>query len=122
MHLAAVAAGGAIGATARFLMGGAIQRLAPSFPYGTFAVNVLGCVVFGVIVALSESRTAIGPGARAFLLTGVIGGFTTFSSFGYETFELLRDGRVLAAAANIGGQMALGLLGVWAGLAIGRTI
>ena len=103
-------------------MGGAVQRLMPGFfPYGTFVVNVVGCLVFGVIVGLAESRFIVGPSGRAFLLIGVIGGFTTFSSFTFESFELLRTGQVLPAAVNVAGQVVLGFLALWAGFGLGRA-
>jgi fluoride exporter len=122
MQLIVIGVGGAIGALARYLLGGAVHRLMPGFfPYGTFVVNVVGCVVFGVIVGIAESRFAIGPIGRAFLLIGVLGGFTTFSSFTYETFELVRVGQVWPALINVVGQVVLGFLGLWAGFGLGRA-
>jgi CrcB protein len=111
-----VALGGALGSMARFGLAGAVNRLVPSsFLFGTFVVNVLGCFVFGVIVAIADERYAIGPDGRAFLLVGILGGFTTFSSFSYETFALMREGLALRASLNVVGQVVLGLAGVWAG-------
>ena len=108
---------------ARYLLGGVVHRWIPGFfPYGTFVVNVLGCLVFGLIVGLAESRFVVGPGARAFLLVGVLGGFTTFSSFTFETFELVRSGQLLAAGANVIGQVAIGFLALWAGFGAGRAV
>jgi fluoride exporter len=122
MQLIVIGVGGALGAMARYLLGGAVHRLMPGFfPYGTFVVNVLGCIVFGVIVGIAESRFAIGPIGRAFLLIGVLGGFTTFSSFTYETFELVRGGQVWPALANVVGQVVIGFLGLWAGFGLGRA-
>ena len=122
MQLIVIGVGGAIGALARYLLGGAVHRLMPGFfPYGTFVVNVLGCVIFGVIVGVAEARFAIGPIGRAFILIGVLGGFTTFSSFTYETFELVRDGQVWPALVNVVGQVGLGFLGLWAGFGLGRS-
>lgn len=123
MQIVVIGAGGAIGAIARYLLGGAVHRLTPGFfPYGTFVVNVVGCLVFGLIVGLAESRLTLGPGGRAFLLIGVLGGFTTFSSFTFESFELLRDGQVLQAAANVTGQVVLGFMALWAGFTAGRAV
>jgi fluoride exporter len=100
-----------------------VQRAAPSpFPFGTFVINLAGCLVFGLLAGWSEFRTPLSPEARALLLVGVLGGFTTFSSFGYETFLLLRDGRGMLAALNAGGQVALGVVGVWLGWTIVRTL
>ena len=123
MQILLVGVGGAIGALARYLLGGAVHRLIPGFfPYGTFVVNVIGCLAFGLVVGLAESRFVIGPGARAFVLIGVLGGFTTFSSFIFESFELLRGGQILPAAANVAGQVIIGFVALWAGYAAGRTI
>jgi CrcB protein len=123
MDFVAVAVGGAIGAVARYLLGGAVHRLVPGFfPFGTFVVNILGCLVFGVIIGLAEARLALGPGARLFLLVGVLGGFTTFSSFTFESFELIRSGQLLPASVNVIGQVALGFVALWAGVGVGRAI
>ena len=123
MQIVYVGVGGAIGAIARYLLGGAVHRWIPGFfPYGTFVVNVVGCLVFGLIVGLAESRFVVGPGARAFLLVGVLGGFTTFSSFTFETFELVRSGQLLAASTNVIGQVAIGFLALWAGFGLGRAV
>ena len=104
-------------------LGGAVQRLTPGlFPYGTFVVNVVGCLLFGLIIGLAESRLTLGPTGRAFVLIGVLGGFTTFSSFTYESFELLRDGQVLQAAANVAGQVVVGFLALWAGFIAARVV
>jgi protein CrcB len=76
---------------ARYLVAGAVHRFAPPFfPYGTFVVNVTGCAVFGLLAGLANERGMMGVEGRAFLLIGVLGGYTTFSTFGFETFELLR--------------------------------
>jgi len=118
----AIGVGGAIGAIARYLLGGTVHRLMPGFfPYGTFAVNLVGCVVFGLIAGVAESRFAIGPTTRAFILIGVLGGFTTFSSFAFESIELMRSGQHAHAMVNVVGQVVLGLLGLWVGLGLGRA-
>jgi fluoride exporter len=123
MQLLAIGIGGAIGAMARYVLGGAVHRVTPGlFPYGTFVVNVVGCLAFGVIIGLAESRLTVGPVARAFLLIGLLGGFTTFSSFTFETFELMRDGQMTRAAVNVAGQFLLGFSALWAGLAAGRAV
>ena len=87
----------------------------PWFPYGTLAVNVLGCFVIGLLAGLAETRTAFSPDARLFVFVGILGGFTTFSSFALETFALARDTQSLAALANVGLQVILGLFSVWLG-------
>jgi CrcB protein len=119
---ALVAAGGALGSMTRFALSGLVRQLTSpaSFPLGTFIINVLGCLVFGAIVGVADERGGLGPSARAFLLVGVLGGFTTFSSFGWETFELLRGGQIGPALVNVGGQCLLGLIAVWAGYNLPR--
>ena len=122
--LALVFLGGGIGASLRHLAGGAVQSLARSatFPWGTFAVNVSGCFVIGLFAQLAESRGFPSGNARTFVFVGVLGGYTTFSSFGSETINLLRGGEALAAAANAGGQLALGLLAVALGRAAAQLL
>jgi CrcB protein len=123
-RLAIVALGGAIGAVARYVIAGAVQRMtSPYFPYGTLAVNVVGCAAVGVVVGLALDRpSAIGPGLRLFLVIGVCGGFTTFSAFGYETLELLRADQFLSAFLNVGANLLAGVAAVWAGLALSRVM
>ena len=116
-----VGLGGALGSMARYLFSTLISRLALSlFPFGTFAVNVVGCVLFGIIVGLAEQRSVFRPEARAFLLIGVLGGFTTFSTFAFESFQLLRDGQFISAAVNVAGQVIAGVVGLWAGFVFSR--
>ncbi len=122
--LALVFLGGGIGASLRHLLGGAAQALSrsASFPWGTFAVNVTGCFAIGLLAGLAEERGAPSGSVRTFLFVGVLGGYTTFSSFGNETINLLRGGEALAAAANAGGQLVLGLLAVALGRAAARLL
>ena len=118
-----VGIGGFLGASARYLLGGAIYRWLPAtFPWATFAINVTGCFGIGLVVALAEERMVVGPNARLFLAVGVLGGYTTFSTFGYETLELIREGSFGAAAFNVLAQVALGLLAVGAGAAVARIL
>jgi fluoride exporter len=116
--------GAGIGGVCRFMMSPFVQRLSngSSFPIGTFSVNMLGCLVIGLLAQLSESRSMFQGDTRLFLFVGVLGGFTTFSSYGYETFQLIRDGQITFAIANAVGQVALGLLCVWLGWLAGRLI
>jgi CrcB protein len=119
VQLILIALGGAVGSVSRYMLSTAVQRLtSPLFPYGTFAVNVLGCLVFGLILGAARNRTVIGPSERAFLLIGILGGFTTFSSFTYETFSLVQNGEMVRAAANAAGQVVVGLVALWAGYAM----
>jgi CrcB protein len=114
LGLALVATGGAIGSVSRYLLSTAILRASGSlFPIGTFAVNLVGCIAFGAIVGAAEQRFILTPEARAFLLVGVLGGFTTFSSYAFESFALMQDGQFALAALNIIGQVVAGLLGFW---------
>lgn len=118
-----VAAGGAIGSVARYLLSGAILHTAPSarFPWPTFAINVLGSLFFGVLAGLTAKLGTLEPPLRLFLLTGVLGGFTTFSAFSFETLYLLRIREPLLALAYSGGSAAIGLLAVWIGLLVSRA-
>ena len=116
-------AGGFIGAAARYWLGGIVHRqLGAAFPYGTLIINVTGCFAIGFLGVLAEERLALGPAARVFWMIGVLGGYTTFSSFGYETMALLREGSSAAALLNVGAQVLLGLLAVWAGAALARVL
>ena len=119
MNLLAIAIGGALGAVARYLLSMFVLRVSGTlFPLGTFVVNVIGCLVFGAIAGATAQRVEISPTIRLFLLTGILGGFTTFSSYAFESFVLVRDGQMLWAAVNIAGQVAAGLAGMWAGYVI----
>ena len=121
LNLLLVAIGGAIGSAARYLLTAFVLRVSGSlFPFGTFAVNLLGCIVFGLIAGAADQRVPMTSAARAFVLAGVLGGFTTFSSYAFESFWLLRDGHVAAASLNVVGQVVLGIVGVAIGFAIAR--
>ena len=117
-----VGIGGFIGAVFRFLLSGFVHRLVPlsEFPFGTLAVNVVGCLFIGLLNGLAETRQVIGPELRLFLMIGMLGGFTTFSAFGYETLELIRDAEVSRAMGNVFLQVLLGLVAVWLGDMLGR--
>ena len=119
-----VGAGGFLGAILRYAVGGWVHEALSnaSFPYGTLVVNAAGCLLIGFLSGLAESRSVLGPEARLFLFIGVLGGFTTFSSFAYETFSLARDAENLAAAINIFAQLTLGLAGVWFGNTLARLM
>ena len=109
-----VGAGGFLGSVLRYGMYGLVSRLPiAAFPYGTLAANLLGCLAIGLLAGLAESRQLIGPDMRLFLFVGLLGGFTTYSAFGYETFVMARDGEHLRAAWNVGFHVVLGLTLVW---------
>jgi len=119
-----VGTGGFLGSVARYAAGGLVYRIVrtPLLPWGTLAVNVLGCLAIGFCGGLSESRQLFSTDARLFLFIGIFGGFTTFSTFGYETFALARDGEMLLAAGNISLQLVAGLGAVWAGQMLSRYV
>lgn len=118
-----LAMGGALGTLMRYWVSGLAHRLfGAGFPFGTFAVNMLGCFLFGVVWTVLEPR--LGPAAelRIFMLTGFMGAFTTFSTYMFESGQLMKHGQFLLLAANIGGQTALGLALVLLGMALGRMV
>ena len=119
-----VGAGGFIGAILRYAVGGWVHNILDNawFPYGTLVVNVVGCLLIGLLAGLADNRSLFGAEIRLFLFIGILGGFTTFSSFAYETFALARDSQNLAAAINVFAQLLLGLAGVWLGNALARLI
>ena len=115
-----VALGGALGSVLRYLLGTWAQTLSQSidFPYGTLTVNLIGCLVIGILAQLAEARGVFTSESRAFVFVGILGGFTTFSSFANETVNLLRDGETWNALANVGANVIFGLILVW----LGRTV
>ena len=116
----AIAVGGALGAMARHALAHyVLRRLASTgFPYGIVVVNLVGCLAIGLFAgAVAGGRVSVGPALRSFIVIGLLGGFTTFSSFGLDTLTLVHDGRPFAAVGNVGIQVGLGLLAVWAGFA-----
>jgi len=118
-----VGLGGALGSMLRYGVGGLVGRLKAgwTFPLETLLINVSGCLVIGLLAGLGESRGVFSAPTRAFMLIGVLGGFTTFSTFGYETFQLLRDGQWPAAMLSTSLQVVLGIGGAWLGHAIARS-
>ncbi|RMD92885.1 MAG: fluoride efflux transporter CrcB [Calditrichaeota bacterium] len=116
-----VGLGGFLGAISRYIISGFIYRLlGDRFPYGTLFVNVLGCFLIGLIVTITEERFFVNPTIRIFLTVGLLGAFTTFSTFGYETIELIRQGSHFAALANVIYSVLNGLAAVYVGMVIGR--
>lgn len=117
-----VGLGGFLGSVGRFVISGFFNRLSPAlaFPIGTLAVNILGCLLIGLLHGLAESRNILGTDTRIFLFIGVLGGFTTYSTFGFESLALLKDGAMLKASANIIIHVFVGLAAVWLGDTLGR--
>jgi CrcB protein len=120
-----IAAGSGLGGAARYACYGLMARLiGETFPWGTLAVNVLGCALIGVFAALAgpDGRLLVSPAVRQFVMPGICGGFTTFSTFSLETLSLARDGEWGKAVANITASLLLCLAGVWAGYAAGTAL
>ena len=117
-----VGVGGFLGSVGRFVVSGFFNRLSPvlAFPTGTLAVNILGCFLIGLLYGLAESRNILGTDTRIFLFIGVLGGFTTYSTFGFESLALLKDGEFFKTSANVLLHVIVGLLAVWIGDTLGR--
>jgi len=115
--LVLIGTGGFIGSILRYLLSGYVQQLSKGLqvPFGTLAVNVVGCVLVGFLAELADQRSLISDETRGFLIVGILGGFTTFSAFGNETMSLLRSGALWLAGVNIIGHMLLSLIAVWLG-------
>jgi CrcB protein len=119
----AVAAGGAIGSMGRFWLAGAMTALTgPRFPWGTLLINILGSFVIGLVagITLTPARVGMHPDIRIFLMTGVCGGFTTFSAFSLQTLELLQTGDVVPAFGYAIGSVVLCVIGTYCGWLLGR--
>ena len=119
MNVLLVGIGGAFGAVARYLLSGMVQeRAGGPFPWGTLVVNLAGCLVMGILAGLADVQDFMTPAARALLVAGVLGGFTTFSAFGNETMTLLLARDVVRAGLYVGASVLLGVAAVWAGRAV----
>ncbi len=109
-------AGGVCGTFGRYVLAGAVYRvLGTGFPYGTLAVNTLGCLVIGFLATLSDQKFLLTPELRMFWMVGLLGAFTTFSTLIYESWRLMQDGQGMLAGVNLLGSLALGLLAFWLG-------
>ena len=119
-----IALAGALGTLARYGLSGLVHHVAKGsfFPWGTFVVNVVGCLAFGVLWAVMTARLSIDGDVRAIVLVGFMGAFTTFSSFVFDTGQLLEDSQWFLAAGNVLMQNVVGLLALFAGLALGRFV
>jgi CrcB protein len=118
--LAAVAVGGALGALGRHGLGLALPHPTGSFPWATFAVNVTGCLLIGVLVVLVTEWREAHPLARPLLGTGVLGGYTTFSTYAVDAHQMLGAGRLVAAGAYVVGTLVAALAATWLGLRLTR--
>jgi len=118
-----VGIGGALGSVLRFWMGSYIGgRFGSRFPYGTFVINISGSFLIGLVIAIMAEKTQWSDNWRYLIPIGFIGGYTTFSTFEYETFRLFQDGQMLTAALNVALSVGVGFAGVWAGAIAGRSI
>lgn len=123
MQILTVAIGGALGAVSRFLAGNFVSKImGSSWPYGTFIINIIGCFCMGLLMTIIAERQLLPNIWRLFLCVGLLGGFTTFSSFGYEAFSLMSNDKMLAALAYAGGSVILGLAAAAVGVCIGRMM
>lgn len=114
---------GLLGTLCRYWLSGAVaRRYGETFPAGTLVVNALGCLLIGFLFHLLQERYLVGQTARTVVLVGFLGGFTTFSSYGLQTFTLLRDGEFAYAALNVVASNLLGLLLVWGGYALAKLL
>ena len=117
-----VGLGGFLGSMARYAVALAIGAPAAGrFPFATFAVNLAGCLLIGLLAGLFSRMPAVPDAVRLFLVTGVLGGFTTFSAFGLETVLLLRRGEIAMALLYVGGSVLAGIAAVWLGLRLGEA-
>jgi fluoride exporter len=118
-----LAVAGAAGTLSRYGLSGFVQLLAGErFPWGTLAVNVAGCFLFGLVYTLADERLVISGRSRFIILTGFMGAFTTFSTFGFETGMFLRDSQWWRALGNLAANNLLGVLSVFLGFAFGRWL
>lgn len=114
---------GLVGTLLRYWVSGFVARhYGETFPWGTMAVNLIGCLVTGAVFFLTEERFLVSPTLRAVILIGLLGGLTTFSSYGLQTFTLLRDGELGLAILNVATSNVLGLFLVWVGYSLGRVL
>jgi CrcB protein len=122
-QMVAIAAGGAVGSLLRFWMSNWVHTFADrSFPYGTLVVNVLGCLLMGFLFVLFIDRLSDNPVLRAGILIGILGGFTTFSAFSIETFNLIEQGDWAKAASNMSASVVLCIGATWIGVMLGRQV
>ncbi|MFZ4621394.1 MAG: fluoride efflux transporter CrcB [Bacteroidota bacterium] len=114
--------GGFLGSIARFGIASFIQNKTESlFPYGTMAVNIAGCFIIGLLMTLFQERIIVSQNIRLFLVIGILGGFTTFSSFSYDTFAMMKSGNLFGAGLNAGMSLFGCLVATWVGFYVGEN-
>jgi CrcB protein len=117
-----VALGGAVGSVARYAVGLWIyERMGTRFPYGTFAINISGCFVIGMVLTILDARVGLPPAWREAIPIGFVGAYTTFSTFEYETLRLAQSGQAATALLYILLSVVVGFVGVWGGAVAGRV-
>ncbi len=118
-----VAIGGGIGSVTRYLVGGWFaSRFGVAFPYGTLVINVTGSFIIGLFLTFAQDRIWFGPNWHVFFAVGLVGGYTTFSTFEYETIRLLQNGQVLSGVVYLIGSVLTGTIATIAGIALGSSI
>lgn len=119
-----IGAGGFIGAVSRYAVSGLFYKIFGKgwFPYGTLAVNIIGCLLIGFLSGLTENRQLFNPELRLMIFIGILGGFTTFSTFAFEIFTFARDGQILSSFTNLMLHVMLGFGGVWLGYTLSKVI
>ncbi|MDD9301761.1 MAG: fluoride efflux transporter CrcB [Desulfobacter sp.] len=124
IKIAMVGLGGALGAICRYMVYETCLIMVKEawLPLGTLIVNILGCFLIGFLGGIAETRDLFSPELRALIFVGFLGGFTTFSTFGYESFFFIRNGQAEMAAINVALQLTLGILGVWAGFTLAKLV
>jgi len=123
MRLTVIALFGAAGALARYALSGWVYRaFGESFPYGTLAVNLIGCFLLGFVIHVNQTTELIPVELRQGITMGMLGAFTTFSTFGYDTLELLQSGQWRIGCLNIAVSVVFGLAAVWLGMSLGRQL
>lgn len=123
LQILLVALGGGIGSVARYLVSGSLAgRFGAAFPYGTLVVNITGSFIIGLFLAFAQDRIWLGPNWRLFFAVGLVGGYTTFSTFEYETIRLLQDGQMLLGVLYLLGSILTGSIATIGGIALGSSI
>ena len=124
LKLLFVGVGGFLGAVSRYLMSGFVYNLIDkqNFPYGTLAVNIIGCFLIGFLNGVFEVKQVLSPELRLVIFIGFLGGFTTFSTFGYEIFTFMRDNQIVSALLNLFSSVVIGLFAVWLGHILSKLI
>ncbi len=123
MAILLVALGGALGSIARYLVGGWIADwMGTTFPYGTFAINLTASFIIGFFLAFAQDRAGLSPYWRLFIAVGFVGGYSTFSTYEYESIRLLQDGEFLLGAVYLVGSMAAGAIAAIGGITVGSLM